>query len=374
MNKILARYVIYTKILQWVNFDFLSFLGKDVNSFLRKFTDNAPYTTEDIDYEALERLKTLGKKYNISIGEIPINSGTVSLVFRGTITCDDKDRQIAIKLLRKNIKSKIESCVNNVEWILSFLKYIPIVNTLDLDMIFTDFKGNLIGQTDFVNEAKNIKMFNDKLCKHQKIKTFKFIEELSFENLIVMEFVEGISIFKLNDIDKRSFAESLSVTIFYSQMRKQLFHLDLHPGNILYTPDKKICYLDLGMMLILEVDECNFILDFLDLLIERNNTVETLRKLLRLHKKCIFRDKSPADSFIDNIIVKNPGIFDKKDNLSIVIDTKTLITELNSSGYKISKRINQILFGFLSFINIFVSLGENMYDITIKNIEKYSGN
>ena len=372
INKFLSRYIIYTKILQWVNFDFLSFLGSDVNIFLKKFTDNAPYTNDDIDYESLDRLDQIGNKYDILINRIPINSGTISLVFKGTIIDNRIEKKIAIKVLRKNIKSKINDCITNIDWILSFMKYIPLIKTLNLDIIFNDVKENLLEQTNFEYESKNIKLFDSRLNKHKQIKTVKLIPELTFDNVIVMEFIDGKSVFHLNKEEKRLFSEILSTTIFFSQMKKRLFHLDLHPGNILYTNDGKITYLDLGMVMELEVNECNFILDFVNLLGDNENVCLVLAELFRNHKEIIFRDNIETNSLIVSIMNKRPNIFQNKDNLSFVMDTKFLIGELNRSGFKLNKRINQLLFGILSFVNIFINLGEDIYEITIKNMKKYT--
>lgn len=97
LNCFFSRYIIYTKILQWINFDCINFLGTDFNKFIRKFTDNAPYIDDDINYKSIQKLRNLGEKYNIEINKIPINSGTVSLVFEGYIVKDDQKIKLQLK-------------------------------------------------------------------------------------------------------------------------------------------------------------------------------------------------------------------------------------------------------------------------------------
>lgn len=373
INKIISKYIIYTKILQWINFDSLLFFGKRINTFLKNFTDKAPYIDSDIDYDSLMKLEEIGKKYEISINKIPINSGTISLVFKGKIKQNNIDKDVAIKILRYKIKDKIDNAILNIEWLISFFEYIPIVKILNLGKIFKDAKTNLIEQTNFKNESENIQLFDKKLGKNSKIKTIKLIPELTMDNFITMEFVEGRSVFSLSEDEKKEFTYALSLTMFFSQMKKQLFHLDLHPGNILWTNDKKICYLDLGMIMKLKVEECNFILDFSNILICNNdNGVLLFENIINNYKDIIFKDEIHSNVFIKKIIEKRPNIFCSKDNLDIVMDIKFLIKELNSFGFDLNERINHILFGLLSFINIFINLGSDMRKMTNNNIQRYT--
>lgn len=372
VNRFISRYIIYTKVLQWINFDFLSFLGTGFNDFLKKFTDNAPYVEEDIDHNSLDRLNELGSKYLIEIDRNPINSGTISLVFTGTIFHNSEYKKVAIKVLRNGIHSKINDCIINFTWIFSYMKYIPVISGFNLDILFSDVKESLYEQTDFAKEANNILMFEKRLSKHKNIKPIKLIKELTFDNVIVMEFVEGKSVFKLNDEDKKIFSTKITSSLFYLKFKKCLFHLDLHPGNILMTNDKKITFLDLGMVLELSVDECNFIIDFLDLFKTNNNVEEILTRLFNTYSYLVFREKVSKENFIKDIINSKPDIFVKKDNVSFVSDTKFLLYQLNELDCKLSKRINKIIFGIISFINIFINLGEDMYSIIAKNSEIYN--
>lgn len=370
VNNFLSRYIIYTKILQWVNFDFLSFLGTDFNKFLRKFTDSSPYVDGDIDYETLDKLMDKGNKYELSINRIPINSGTISLVFEGNIVHEGINKKIAIKLLRKDIKRRIENCINTFDWLFSYMKYIPILAAIDLDVLFNDVKENLLEQVDFSKESHYINLFDKRLNKHKSIKSIKLVPELTFDNVIVMEFIEGRSIFKLRDEEKLEFADKITSTLFYCQIKKRLFHLDLHPGNILYTNDNKITYLDLGMVMELDIGECNLILDFIELL-HSEDVNSILIRIFNDYKNVIFKSGTCSDDLIQKIIMKKPDIYMNKDNISFVNDTKFLLYELSLSGCKITKRVNQILFGIISFINIFVNLGENIHSVLIKNMKLY---
>lgn len=371
INRFISRYIIYTKFLQWINFDFLSFLGPKINIFLRNFTNKAPYVDDDIDYESIIKLENIGKKYDISIDKIPINSGTISLVFKGKINHNGTNKDIAVKILRCNIKNKINNAILNIEFILSFIKYVFFFK--NINKIFKDIKNSLLEQIDFNNEVKNIKLFHSRLNKHSLIKTIKVIDELTMDNFIVMEFIYGKSIFHLSSDERKEFTSALSTTTFYTQMKKMLYHLDLHPGNILWTNDNKICYLDLGMIMKLKVEECNFILDINKIIFSIDgNVLLLLQEAIDKHKDIIFEETNITNNFARKIVEKRPNIFGTRDNLAIILDIQFLMKELNSSGYELNERINKIFFGYISFISIFVNLGEDIYTENNKNIDMFT--
>ena len=62
------------------------------NNYLLKYTDNAPYTSDDIDNETLTKLEN---QYNLKFENgakfTPINSGMISLVFKATKMDTNKD-------------------------------------------------------------------------------------------------------------------------------------------------------------------------------------------------------------------------------------------------------------------------------------------
>lgn len=68
-------------------------LTDDILQYLNTFTDNAPYTTSEIDVESLERLI---KEYFIEIKRpfVPIKSGTISLIFEGTLTKEHEEKKL----------------------------------------------------------------------------------------------------------------------------------------------------------------------------------------------------------------------------------------------------------------------------------------
>ena len=89
------------------------------------------------------------------------------------------------------------------------------------------------------------------------------------ENILVMEWVDGISINKKELLinagyDIKVIVENLAVTFFNQAYRDGFFHADLHPGNILITKNQEIALLDFGIISYLTEEERFFIVEMLN--------------------------------------------------------------------------------------------------------------
>lgn len=371
LNCFFSRYIIYTKILQWINFDCINFLGTDFNKFIRKFTDNAPYIDDDINYKSIQKLKNLGEKYNIEINKIPINSGTVSLVFEGYIVKDDQKIKIAIKILRNNVKDKIISTISTIKYFINILNFFNYFEKLNLMKIINDIEECLIEQVDFEKERNSIKLFDTKLKKYRGIKTIKLIDELCFDDVITMEFIEGKSVYKLNEQEKENYCKLLISSTFYIQLKKGLYHMDLHPGNILYIDDSTLCFLDLGMIETLSANESNFMIDYFELISSESDIKNLFTMLIDNYKDLILEPGNFNRKFIDIIFERYPDIYKVKSIINQVQDTQKFLSNLHLTECQVNKRVNRLLFGFLSFLNLFTAFDLRIQQLVLEKVKTY---
>lgn len=354
VNFLCSKYIVYTKILQWINFDKFPFIGKSLTKYLRSFTDNSPYIDSDIDYESLQLLeeKALNEGYQINLNKVPINSGTLSLVFKGSIIKDNIETKIAVKILRNNITNKITNALNFICWITYYFDYLPFISKIRLNDFFVNSRNKLLEQVDFNKEIESIEIVYN-MCKlHKGTKQTNVIKSLSSEKVIVMTFIEGKSIFKLTQIEKEEFVEPFSKTLLHIFFRKSTFHLDLHPGNILFVTEnnkRKISILDMGMIFIVSNEENDLLFDLFGIVY---GTVgkEIIYNILEKRKKLLVDGEFNTNIFLDDIYSRYPLIFQIKNIRSIAEDFGILFYELNCTNCRMKPKINELLVGFVSFL------------------------
>ena len=144
-------------------------IDNNINNKLIQFSDNVPWNQSDLD---LSKLNEMVNKYDIQLtdGEIPMKSGMISLVFK----CKQDNKDMIIKMKRKNIHEKLDDAIDNILFSVYILSLIPIINKLKiLEMINRCIYKNIEmirNQTDFLKEIENMDRIRE-TCKNLKTST-----------------------------------------------------------------------------------------------------------------------------------------------------------------------------------------------------------
>jgi predicted unusual protein kinase regulating ubiquinone biosynthesis (AarF/ABC1/UbiB family) len=247
-NRLSKLNMLYTKILQWIINDSV-YENHEMKKILEDFSDNVEYTDSDINYPVL--LELLNNNENIKLDSLkPINSGTISLVYKGLL---NNETPIIIKVLKNNIKSKLDESIKYFIFLSKLSKYIPYINECNLDKIVVNLNDKLLLQTNFEEEVKNIQIFNKNFKDNKNIIIPTVYDEYTLmnNNVIVMNYIKGSSVYSINENDKLSYLRILYEFMFECMFNYKVFHSDLHPGNILFIKENdeyKIGIIDYGLV------------------------------------------------------------------------------------------------------------------------------
>jgi len=221
-------------------------IDSHLNNALISFTDSVPYSDEDVDLPLIENLK---RDYNLKIGAAPINSGMISLVYKGKLS----NEFVVLKIKRKNIEKKLyDACeqFRGLNWILSFL---PIYKNMNIDSTVKKILSSSISQLNFSTEIENTEEMR-KVCKHlEYVKIPEIYKEITqrYPRVIMMEFIEGKNISKIHESDYKIYAKQVLKYGFVSAFMGGITHADMHAGNIIFieNPDHKIAPIDFGLVI-----------------------------------------------------------------------------------------------------------------------------
>ncbi|MDP2216212.1 MAG: AarF/UbiB family protein [Methanolobus sp.] len=158
-------------------------------------------------------------------------------------------KRVAVKITKPNLINTI----NQDLAILDDLK--PVIvralglgSNFDIDAFLFEFKDVLNRELDLRNEARNLKRFRDNFEGVDGIRVPGVYDEFSNENVLIMDYMEGIPIRKLSHIpaDKRKWYAKLISTSYLKQVYIDgFYHADPHSSNILIQQDG-IAYIDFG--------------------------------------------------------------------------------------------------------------------------------
>lgn len=230
--------IVYIKIFQSISIN-SSFFDKKTQEYLIQYTDKVPYKQSDIDINSINYLKQY-----IELNRTPINSGIFALVYKGKYN----NKNVAIKILKKDIKFRLINCIENLEILLYLLTFIPKIKNLNLYNFLIQNKDNLISQTFFHNESKNLKNFKKSLQDNNNIIIPEIYDKFTQSNIIVMDYIDGKKFTELKKEEYIKYGKLLLNIYITKQGVNNYMHSDLHVGNLLFL-ENKICILDFGLVI-----------------------------------------------------------------------------------------------------------------------------
>jgi len=237
--------ILYVKMFQAISLN-NNLIDSAMNAELLKYTDSAPYTYDDIDEDLLREIQ---RKYYLTPynDTIPINSGMISLVYKMR-TVDNET--VIVKIKRKDIDEKLDDAIEKLLFFIKLLSFIPQFNTLDIPNVIKKNINLLREQLDFEKEVKNtIKMAeNCKNLKYIKIPTVHEYATKEYPNIIIMDFIKGVHISKLDEIEYDEYAKLVLKYGFVSIINDSETHGDLHAGNIIFIKNEEEPIYQLGLI------------------------------------------------------------------------------------------------------------------------------
>ncbi len=184
----------------------------------------------------------------------PVAAASIAQVHKAKIDDNGIIKDVAIKILRPDIKKIFNDEIDAimlfaflVESLIKKTKRLKLVEVVFLLKEITNLEMDLRFEAAAANEyAENTK--NDFGFNVPKI-----YWNYTSENVMTLDWVEGISIretdeLKKRDINTKKLAEDIIQNFLRHAVRDGFFHADMHQGNILIDNDGHIVPIDFGIM------------------------------------------------------------------------------------------------------------------------------
>lgn len=183
----------------------------------------------------------------------PIGVASIGVVFKAKLKSGE---DVVIKVRKPGIKAIVETDFEIMKFLaIQFEKVSKEVRYLGISRILDDFEKTIKLELNFTMEALNCKKLGDNLKKVDKeglIKLPKIYREMTSEEVLVMEFLDGTPFVELDKSDLDSALEEKmikSVHMFlHTLLADGFFHADLHGGNFFLLKDGRIGIIDFGLM------------------------------------------------------------------------------------------------------------------------------
>ncbi len=229
-------------------------IGNQLANDLEKLQDKLP----PFDFEEAKRIlrKEVGEDQFVKIIDIsePIAAASIAQVHLAKIKIDDKERDVAIKILRPNIEKIFNEeldalmlfayIIENTLKKTRRLKLIEVVHLLrEITNIEMDLRFEAAAANELFENTKNDNGF----------KVPQIYWQYTSKRILTLDKVNGVSIrnhiaLKKNNIELKNIAENLIQHFLRQAVRDGFFHADMHEGNLFVDKDANIVPVDFGIM------------------------------------------------------------------------------------------------------------------------------
>ncbi|PTS91534.1 ubiquinone biosynthesis protein [Pedobacter sp. HMWF019] len=268
-------------------------LPKEMVTELQKLQDNVVPEPLDVNTFIQSDLGIDIDHFFEHIESVPFASASISQVYKATL----KDGSaVILKIKRSGIREVVASDMLIMKDVAKLLvSYSVVFRKVNLVEVLEAFEKSIFHELSFLNELSNIEQFSRNFKGNKDIYLIKTYPELSNDNILCMEYVDGIKI-----TDKQALIESglkpaeiasRGLDLYLTQVLDHgFFHADPHPGNLLVLPTGQIAFIDFGTMGSMMPKDKELLEDFISYFIAQD-----AKKLIVVIKKMAIRFNIPDE-------------------------------------------------------------------------------
>ena len=180
--------------------------------------------------------------------ETPVASGSIGQVHRATLRRTGEP--VGVKIQRPNIRKSIIADLEIITWFAEQLhQHLPALRPFDLPTVVQELRQGILNELDFNIEARNNTLFNALNQSPDQVFAPEVFPEFTDDRLLVTQWIDGVppSQTGLSNEQRTILAHGGGDSFFSQIIVTGFFHGDPHPGNLLVTPDGRLCFLDWGL-------------------------------------------------------------------------------------------------------------------------------
>jgi ubiquinone biosynthesis protein len=250
---------------------------------LEKFQDHAVPVPADavikvIEEELGQPVDQLFERFDAK----PLASASMAQVHRARLI---GGKEVVLKVQRPGIDLTIEEDIAVLKGLARMAeRYMPQLGSFQPVELVKMFERSVRKELKFTMEMANVRRFERNFAGNPDIYVPSVYPEYTTDRVLCMEYIEGLKITDLRALAKIDMTgpelATKGIGLYFQQVFDYgFFHADPHPGNIFVLRDKRICFIDYGMMGTIIDSDKELLADLLLSVHEKD--VEAMKKALK---------------------------------------------------------------------------------------------
>lgn len=208
---------------------------------LRNLLDQVP----PVPFQTISKIikSEVGETYK-HLEETPLGSASIAQVHKAELK---NGRRTVVKVIKPGVAQQFEEDIDILEY-LAKISEKHVDHIVSPTSLVQEFKEYTKRELNLVYEGRIIDKFH-KHFKDNKLEVPQVHWQATTARVLTMDYLPGITLREaLQKQDLAEYATEVSDSIFEQVFHLRIFHADMHPGNILLTPKKKLALLDYGIV------------------------------------------------------------------------------------------------------------------------------
>ncbi|MCP4695563.1 MAG: AarF/ABC1/UbiB kinase family protein [Gammaproteobacteria bacterium] len=179
-------------------------------------------------------------------------------------------RLVAVKVHKPFIDQMVSQDRALMQWVVRLLVFVPIYPKLCWEDLYVQAEELTLRELDFRYEESSLHKLKKKLCRHgvyvsdtfrrysgRRVLVMEFIRAALMSDFIALEKNDPVRLqawLKKNNVDPKRVARRLFFSIYRQIFEDNLFHADMHPGNVVLLRNSRIAIIDCRSMAFMETE------------------------------------------------------------------------------------------------------------------------
>lgn len=265
---------------------------------LQKLQDKVEVVDLNLEEILEHEFNITPSEHFLEIQKKPLATASIAQVYKAVL---NDGTAVILKVKKPNVQENIQDDLLLIHDLVKVITtYSDLGSRLNLKSAISTFEKSLLEEISLINEKNNIQQFALNFKNNKETYVPKIYEEFCSNNILCMEYVEGIKITNKeslleNGIDPVKISE-VGLRLFVSQILDYgFFHADPHAGNILIKKDGKVVFIDFGAVGTIQPNDKEILEQLIVAFVSRN-----AQKIVKNLKKMAVSYEIPDDRAFQN--------------------------------------------------------------------------